>query len=118
MTTRYQRTVFVRFVILSCASNVRTALAKQEESDPMRAANTASFTVYRDRIIRLYGGGLVAVASTYVYTTVIAPPGVEFDPGSSVEPHAMTVVLVKEAAEWKVAHVHLSKLEPMRSVTT
>lgn len=67
----------------------------------------------RDRIIKVYGK--VAVVSFYWYQMFILPaetPTAILELFSvQPEPLAVTQVLVKEGAEWKIAHTHLSLLQ-------
>lgn len=74
------------------------------------------FTEARDRLIKLYGNGTVAVASFYWYSTFVLPANTPMDVvklwGNQPPPVAMTQVLVKERGEWKIAHTHVSLLSP------
>lgn len=74
------------------------------------------FTEARDRLIKLYGNGTVAVASFYWYRTFVLPANTPMDVvklwGNQPPPIAMTQVLVKEGGEWKIAHTHVSLLNP------
>jgi ketosteroid isomerase-like protein len=68
----------------------------------------------RDRIVRFYGNGTVAVASFYWYTTYIVPastpPEIVKMFNTPVPPSVFTLVLVKEQGDWKIAHTHESDL--------
>jgi ketosteroid isomerase-like protein len=73
----------------------------------------------RDRIIKFYGKGKVAVASFYWYQMFILPAetSMEISELFSVQPQPMVVtqVLVKEGAEWEIVHSHLSNLHSQTS---
>jgi hypothetical protein len=79
-----------------------------------RLPGIQTFTEDRDRLIKLYGNGSVAVASFYRYTTTIQPPATppevakEFGPGAA----AITLVLEKRDGNWKIVHTHVSDLGP------
>ncbi len=62
-----------------------------------------TFTEDRDRLIKFYGDGSVAVASFYRYTTSV-PDGFAPPPGAG------TLVLEKRNGEWKIVHTHFSNL--------
>jgi ketosteroid isomerase-like protein len=68
----------------------------------------------RDRIVRLYGNGTIAVASFYWYSTYIVPastpPEIAKVFNTPVPPSALTLVIVKERGDWKIAHTHESDL--------
>jgi hypothetical protein len=74
------------------------------------------FTESQDRLIKIYGNGTVAVASFYWYRTFVLPSNTPMDVvklfGSGPPPTAITLVLVKERGEWKIAHTHVSLLSP------
>jgi ketosteroid isomerase-like protein len=74
------------------------------------------FTESQDRLIKIYGNGTVAVASFYWYRTFVLPANTPMDVvklfGSGPPPTAITLVLVKERGEWKIAHTHVSLLSP------
>jgi len=77
------------------------------------------FTEAQDRLIKIYGNGTVAVASFYWYRTFVLPAITPMDViklfGNQPSPIAMTQVLVKERGEWKIAHTHVSLLNPPAS---
>jgi ketosteroid isomerase-like protein len=72
------------------------------------------FNDARDRIIKFYGDGKVAVASFYWYRKFILPAKTDEDTRKlfAVQPKPLVVtqVLVKDGNEWKIAHSHLSNL--------
>jgi ketosteroid isomerase-like protein len=73
------------------------------------------FTDARDRIIRFYGRGDVAVASFYWYRTFVLPANAPDDVVQNfVQPQPMvfTTVLEKQSGEWKIVHTHVSALGP------
>ena len=80
-----------------------------------RLPGVQTFTEDRDRLVRFYGGGSVAVASFFRYTTTILPPATppdvakEFPPVPAV---AITLVLERRDGDWKIVHTHVSELGP------
>ena len=73
---------------------------------------TKWFTDARDRMIKFYGGGKVAVASFYWHRTFVLPGDTPVEIMKLFEtqpsPLVMTQVLVKERDKWKIAHTHAS----------
>jgi ketosteroid isomerase-like protein len=71
------------------------------------------FTEDRDRLIRFYAKGSVAIASFYRYVTVIVPPNtppeLERDV-TNIPPAVVTLVLEKRDDDWKIVHTHISAL--------
>jgi len=93
---------------------------QQAQQDALQQAvpGIRFFTDYRDRLIRFYGDGTVAVASFYSYTTAVLPPNTPpnfADELAAIPPAAMTVVLERRGQGWVVVHVHLSDLGPAPS---
>ena len=84
-----------------------------------RLPGIQTFTEDRDRLIKLYANGSVAVASFYRYTTTILPPTTppevakEFGPGAAT----ITLVLEKRDGDWKIVHTHVSDLGPPANQT-
>lgn len=76
------------------------------------------FTEARDRLVKFYGNGAVAVASFYWYRTPVIPAGTARDVAQDIEagavPSAITLVLEKQGGEWKIVHTHVSFLVPPR----
>jgi hypothetical protein len=73
------------------------------------------FTDARDRIIRFYGRGDVAVASFYWYRTFVLPANAPDDLvqyAAQSEPSVITMVLEKQGGDWKIVHTHNSALGP------
>jgi ketosteroid isomerase-like protein len=73
------------------------------------------FTDARDRIIRFYGSGDVAVASFYWYVTVVLPADAtaeQVQAAALFQPMALTMVLEKQSGAWKIVHTHWSYLGP------
>lgn len=72
------------------------------------------FNEDRDRLIRFYGNGSVAVASFYRYSTFVLPPNLAPEVvktlGTPLPPGAITLVLEKRDGEWKIVHTHVSNL--------
>jgi ketosteroid isomerase-like protein len=74
-----------------------------------------TFTEDRDRLIKFYGNGQVAVASFYRYTTMVLPPNTPADVAKAnapLPPSAATLVLEKRDGGWKIVHTHFSDLAP------
>jgi len=73
------------------------------------------FTDARDRIIRFYGRGDVAVASFYWYRTFVLPANATDEQVQNAvqpQPAAITMVLEKQGGNWKIVHTHNSALGP------
>jgi hypothetical protein len=73
------------------------------------------FTDARDRIIRFYGRGDVAVASFYWYRTFVLPANAPDDLVQNAvqpQPSVITMVLEKQGGDWKIVHTHNSALGP------
>ena len=71
------------------------------------------FTDARDRIIRFYGNGDVAVASFYWYVTVVLPTDAtaeQVQAAAVFRPMTFTLVLEKQSGTWKIVHTHWSDL--------
>lgn len=71
------------------------------------------FTDDRDRLIKFYGDGSVAVASFYRYRSFLLPADTPAEiAASAVQPNpaAFTLVLEKQGGEWKIVHTHVSEL--------
>lgn len=69
----------------------------------------------RDRLVRIYGNGSVAVASFYRYTTFVVPPNTPPDLArelGALPPAAWTLVLEKRDGQWQIVHTHNSRLAP------
>ena len=80
-----------------------------------RLPGVQTLTEDRDRLVKFYGSGSVAVASFFRYTTTIVPPTTppdvakEFGPVPAV---AITLVLEKRDGDWKIVHTHVADLGP------
>ena len=73
------------------------------------------FTDARDRIIRFYGRGEVAVASFYWYRTLVLPANATDEQVQNAvqpRPAVITIVLEKQGGDWKIVHTHNSALGP------
>lgn len=71
------------------------------------------FTDARDRLIKFYGDGSVAIASFYWYQTFVLPadtPPEKAKSFSPLQPSAITLVLEKKSGDWKIVHTHSSPL--------
>lgn len=71
------------------------------------------FTDARDRLIKFYGDGSVAVASFYWYQNYVLPadmPQEKADQFGPLRPAAITLVLEKKSGNWKIVHTHTSPL--------
>ncbi|UCC73175.1 MAG: nuclear transport factor 2 family protein [Gemmatimonadota bacterium] len=101
----------------------RTDQAKNLERQQARFDATAAlapgirwFTEARDRMVKFYGDGTVAVASFYWYRAFVLPGDLPLEVldlfRTPTVPEVMTQVLVKEGGEWKIAHTHVSLLYP------
>ncbi len=96
------------------ATNMRVQQAAFDQLKK-RLPGVQTFTEDRDRLVKFYGNGSVAVASFFRYTTMILPPTTtpevakEFGPVPAV---AITLVLEKRDADWKIVHTHVSELGP------
>ncbi len=96
------------------ATNMRIQQAAFDQLKK-RLPGVQTFTEDRDRLVKFYGNGSVAVASFFRYTTMILPPTTtpevakEFGPVPAV---AITLVLEKRDADWKIVHTHVSELGP------
>jgi len=72
------------------------------------------FTDDRDRLIKIYGDGKVAVASFYRYRTFVLPPDTPLEKAelfSPPPPSVFTLVLEKKG-DWKIVHTHVSSMNP------
>jgi ketosteroid isomerase-like protein len=71
------------------------------------------FTDDRDRLVRFYGDGSVAVASFYRYRSFVLPADTPPEIAESAVqpiPAAITLVLEKQGGDWKIVHTHISQL--------
>jgi ketosteroid isomerase-like protein len=95
--------------------NMRLQQAQMDEGKKF-APGMKWFTETRDRLIKVYGNGSVAVASFYWYRTRAVPGDLPVEKarllGDQPPPAAITHVLVKEAGEWKIAHTHVTPMIP------
>ena len=68
----------------------------------------------RDRLIKFYGGGKVAVASFYWYRTFVLPSNTNSEKRNMMnkqpDPVAISLVLEKKKGDWKIVHTHTSLL--------
>ena len=73
------------------------------------------FTDARDRVIRFYGRGDVAVASFYWYRTFVLPADAtdeQMQNAVQPQPAVITMVLEKQGGDWTIVHTHNSALGP------
>ncbi len=73
-------------------------------------------TESRDRIIKFYGDGDIAIASFFWFRAVYVPAGTP--PEIAVKyphpaPHNVTLVFEKKNGEWKIVHTHMSLMYPV-----
>ncbi len=72
------------------------------------------FTDTRDRLIKFYGDGKVAVASFYWYRTFVLPLNTNSEKRNMMkkqpDPVAISLVLEKKKGDWKIVHTHTSLL--------
>ena len=72
------------------------------------------FTDARDRLIKFYGDGNVAVASFYWYRTFVLPPNTSSEKRNIMkkqpDPVAISLVIEKREGNWKIVHTHTSLL--------
>ncbi len=91
---------------------------QQASYDALKAAfpDVKWFTDARDRLVKFYGNGSVAVASFYWYRGYVAPRNMPADKiamlGPQPVPQAITLVLEKRNAGWVIVHSHTSNLIP------
>ena len=96
------------------ATNMRIQQAAFDQLKK-RLPGVQTFTEDRDRLVKFFGNGSVAVASFFRYTTTIVPPNTppdvakEFGPLPAV---AITLVLEKRDGDWKIVHTHVADLGP------
>ncbi len=94
------------------AVNMKIQQAQYEQLKK-RVRGIQTFTDDRDRLIRYFGGGTVAVVSFYRYTATILPANTAADVVEEFEPPApsvATLVLEKRGGDWKIVHTHFSDL--------
>jgi hypothetical protein len=95
--------------------NMRSQQARIDELKKL-APNTRWFSEGRDRLIRFYGNGTVAVASFYFYRTRVVPGDLPPEKvrllGADPPPVAITHVLVKEGGAWRIAHTQVTPMIP------
>ncbi len=70
----------------------------------------------RDRMVRCYGGGDVAVASFYWYQQRIPPATMTAAQaemlGDPPRPSTLSLVLERQGSDWRIVHTHSSPLWP------
>lgn len=69
----------------------------------------------RDRLVKFYGNGSVAIVSFYRYTTLLAPPNTPPDLAKALGALPATVwtmILEKHDGQWQIVHTHSSRLGP------
>jgi SnoaL-like protein len=78
-----------------------------------RVPGVQTFTEDRDRLIKFYANGAVAIASFYRYTNLLTPPNTPREDARELEntrPVAITLVLERQGSDWKIVHTHVSEL--------
>ncbi len=95
------------------ATNMRIQQATFDQLKK-RFPGVQTFTEDRDRLIKLYGNGSVAVASFFRYTTTLLPPATPPEVAKEFGPRAaaISLVLEKRDGDWKIVHTHASDLGP------
>ncbi len=95
------------------ATNMRIQQAAFDQLKK-RFPGVQTFTEDRDRLIKLYGNGSVAVASFFRYTTTLLPPATPPEVAKEFGPRAaaISLVLEKRDGDWKIVHTHVSDLGP------
>ena len=96
--------------------NMENMRIQQAEADRRKKAipGLQQFSEDREKLIKFYGDGKVAVVSFYRYATRVFPPGTseelmrEYAAGSEL----MTLVLEKRGGEWLIVHTHVSAIGP------
>ena len=72
------------------------------------------FTDVRDRLIKFYGNGKVAVASFYWHRTFVLPPNTNSEKRNmmkkQLDPVVISLVLEKKKGVWTIVHTHTSSL--------
>ena len=72
------------------------------------------FTDARDRLIKFYGDGKVAVASFYWYRSFVLPPNTNSEKRNIMnkqpDPIVISLVLEKRKGNWKIVHTHTSSM--------
>ena len=72
------------------------------------------FTDARDRLIKFYGDGKVAVASFYWYRAFVLPPNTNSEKRNIMnkqpDPIVISLVLEKRKGNWKIVHTHTSSM--------
>jgi len=91
---------------------------QQANLDALKAAfpDVKWFTDARDRLVKFYGNGAVAVASLYWYRQYVAPVDLPAEKAKKLGPQpvpiAITLVLEKRGGNWIIVHTHSSNLTP------
>ena len=95
------------------ATNMRIQQAAFDQLKK-RFPGVQTFTEDRDRLIKLYGNGSVAVTSFFRYTTTLLPPATPPEVAKEFGPRAaaISLVLEKRDGDWKIVHTHASDLGP------
>ena len=95
------------------ATNMRIQQAAFDQLKK-RFPGVQTFTEDRDRLIKLYGNGSVAVASFFRYTTTLLPPATPPEVAKEFGTRAAAISLVfeKRDGDWKIVHTHVSDLGP------
>ena len=90
------------------ATNMRIQQATFDQLKK-RFPGVQTFTEDRDRLIKLYGNGSVAVASFFRYTTTLLPPATPPEVAKEFGPQAVAISLVleKRDSDWKIVHTHV-----------
>ncbi|SRR6266496_623690 len=94
--------------------NVENMRIQQAEADRRKKAipGLQQFSEDREKLIRFYGDGKVAVASFYRYSTRVFPPGTSEDLKKeyAAGKELISLVLEKRGSDWIIVHTHVSDI--------
>jgi hypothetical protein len=94
--------------------NIENMRIQQAQADRRKKAipGLQQFSEDREKLIKFYGDGKVAVASFYRYSTRVFPPGTsaelmkEYAAGKEL----ISLVLEKRGNDWIIVHTHVSDI--------
>ncbi len=85
----------------------------QLDAEKAFVPNVKWFSDARDRLVKYYGNGKVAVASFYWYRNFVLPADIPMEKAklfSQPPPLVVSLVLEKNGENWKIVHTHTSFL--------